>query len=85
MRAVFEEVIGDLAVIIVEELSKTYHLPVSQLPIHAKPGDLFEVEITASDEIKLRHALKDEQERRKEKNRLKRQVLKRRRNNLNQK
>lgn len=83
MLAVFEETIGDFAVILVEDLFKTYHLPLSQLPVGAKPGDLFEVEIIAPNEIKLGRALKGEQERRKENNRLKREALKRRNNHLN--
>lgn len=81
MIAVFEEVNGQYAVFLVEDLSKTYHLHVSKLPMDASPGDVFEVGINEQDELKLLRALNEERDRRQELNRLKREALKRRQNN----
>ena len=82
MIAVFEEVNGQYAVFLVEESSKTYHLPVSLLPKDAQPGDLFEVIINAQNEMELGRELREERDRRKENNRMKREALKRRKKRL---
>lgn len=84
MIAVFEEVNGEYAVFLVEELSKTYHLHLSKLPSDANPGDLFKVGINAHDELELGQELKAERDRRQESNRLKREALKRRQDYSNQ-
>lgn len=84
MIAVFEEVNGQYAVFLVEDLSRTYDLHVSKLPPDASPGDLFKVVINESNEIELGQELRDERDRRKESNRLKREALKRRQGDLNQ-
>lgn len=78
MIAVFEEINGDYAVFIIEDLSETYSLNLSKLPENSHPGDLFEVRINEWDEIELGVKLKEERERREKRNRLKREALKRR-------
>lgn len=82
MIAVFEEVNGQYAVFLVEDLSRKYHLHLSKMPLDANPGDLFNVIINERDEIVLGRQLRDERERRKERNRIKREALKRRQLNL---
>lgn len=78
MIAVFEEVNGQYAVFLVEDLAKNYHLHLSKMPPNANPGDLFKVSINEQDEIELGQQLRDEKERRQERNRMKREALKRR-------
>lgn len=78
MIAVFEEVNGQYAVFLVEDLLEKYYLHVSKLPEDASPGDLFKVIINDHQEIELGEQLADERDRRKESNRLKREALKRR-------
>ena len=82
MIAVFEEVNGQYAVFLVEEYSKKYHLHVSKLPKDTYPGDLFEVTINAQNKIELVQELKEERDRRKKNNRMKREALKNRQNCL---
>lgn len=76
MRAVFEEVNGQYAVFLVEDLSRTYHLHLSKLPQNVNPGDLFQVKINERNEIELGAELTEERDRRRESNRMKREVLK---------
>ena len=45
MKAVYEEKIGHLAVFIVEDLEKTFHIPLKDLPSNANTGDIFLVEV----------------------------------------
>lgn len=78
MIAVFEEVNGQYAVFLVEDLAKKYHLHLSKLPPDANPGDVFKVAINEDDEIELYRELREERNRRKESNRMKREFLKRR-------
>lgn len=84
MIAVFEEVNGQYAVFLVEDLSKKYHLHLSKLPEHSAPGDLFEIKINRNNEIELGRELRDERDRRKESNRMKREALKRRQSNTSE-
>ena len=84
MIAVFEEVNGQYAVFLVEDLSKTYHLHISKLPLDASPGDLFKVRINEHAEIELGQELREERDRRLESNRMKREALKRRQEGFNQ-
>lgn len=78
MIAVFEEVNGQYAVFLVEDLSRKYHLHLSKLPEYSVPGDIFEVAINEHNEIELGQELRDERDRRKESNRKKREALKKR-------
>lgn len=81
VKAVFEEVNGDVAVFIVEEVKKTYHKSVSDLPTDAQVGDVFEVEI-AGDELRLVEDLPAEKEARLKSNQAKREELLKRKKNL---
>ncbi len=78
MIAVFEEVNGQYAVFLVEDLSKKYHLHLSKMPQDANPGDVFQISINEHDKIELGQQLRDERDQRKERNRLKREALKKR-------
>lgn len=78
MIAVFEEINGQYAVFLVEDSGQKYHLHQSKLPEDAKPGDLFGAIINDQNEIELGQQLREERDRRKESNRLKREALKRR-------
>lgn len=78
MRAVFEEVNGQYAVFLVEDLSRKYHLHLSKLPQNVNLGDLFQVKINEHNEIELGAELTEERDRRRESNRMKREALKRR-------
>lgn len=77
MRAVFEEVNGEYAVFLVEELSKTYSFQTSKLPRNATVGDVFEVRVDQDDTIEIIQNLPEERKQREESNRLKREALKR--------
>lgn len=77
MIAVFEEINGQYAVFLVEGPARKYHLHLSKLPEDANPGDLYRVLINDKNEIELGQKLREERDRRKESNRLKREALKR--------
>ena len=82
MKAVFEEINGDYAVFIVEELEKTYHLDEADLPKDTVNGDIFEVEIGSDDKLKLLKKLPEERQLREKSAKSKRELLlKRNRNN----
>lgn len=83
MIAVFEEVNGQYAVFLVEDLSRKYHLHVSKIPLDANPGDLFKVSINEFNEIELGQQLRDERDQRQASNRMKREALKRRQSGPN--
>lgn len=78
MKAVFEEVNGEYAVLLLEELKRTYSIPQKELPSGAKIGDIFEVELTAQNEIQFQRKLLKERSLRENGNRAKREALKRR-------
>lgn len=75
MKAVFEEVNGELAVFLVEDLHENYHLPISQLPTDIEMGDIFEVDITSDDQLNLIKKLPEERTRREQVARAKREAL----------
>ena len=75
MKAVFEEINGDLAVFIVDNIQKIYHLPTAQLPSDIEIGDVFEVEITKDDQLNLLNNLPKERIRREQTARTKREAL----------
>lgn len=75
MKAVFEEINGDYAVFIVEELKKSYHLDKADLPKNTVNGDIFEVEIGSKDELKLLERLSKETKSRKASAQSKRELL----------
>jgi hypothetical protein len=79
-KAVFEELNGDIAVFIVDDVKKPYHLDVSELPAGILVGDVFEVELASDQTLKLGEILPEERKRREEVSRSKReQLLKRKR------
>ena len=75
MKAVYEELNGDLAVFIVDNVSKTFHVNAAELPKDAEPGDVFEVEIRMDEELKLGSKLPTERKRREQSARAKREAL----------
>jgi len=75
MKAVFEEINGDLAVFIVDHVQKTYHLPQSKLPKDIEIGDVFEVEIINENQLNLLNELPKERIRRERASRAKREAL----------
>lgn len=77
-KAVFEELNGDLAVFIVDDAKRPYHVNVSNLPEDATLGDVFEVEITTDDLLKIGKNLPAERKRREAMNQSKREKLLRR-------
>lgn len=77
MKAVYEEKIGHLAVFIVEDLEKTFHIPLKELPNDANTGDVFLVEVL-DNHLRLLKNLPDERDQRLKANRLKREELLRR-------
>lgn len=78
MKAVFEELNGDLAVLLIEDLEKTYVLHKDKLPEDAKIGDIFQVYFNYAAELQFARKLVEERLSREESNRLKREKLKRR-------
>ncbi len=74
MKAVYEELNGEIAVFIVDDIKKTYHKQVQQLPADAEVGDVFAVSVS-SDEITLLEKLPDEREARLKSARAKREEL----------
>lgn len=77
MKAVFEELNGNVAVFVVDNLSKMYHVEAAKLPEGTREGDVFEVEV-AGDELVILEKLPEEREHRLQANRLKREELLRR-------
>lgn len=75
MKAVFEEINGEYAVFLVEELGKTFHVNRVDLPEDAVNGDVFEVEIDFDNQLKLLEKLPDETMNRKASAQLKRKKL----------
>ena len=75
MKAVFEEINGEYAVFLVEELGKTFHVDRVDLPEDAVNGDVFEVEIGSKDELKLLERLSKETKSRKASAQSKRELL----------
>ena len=75
MKAVFEEINGEYAVFLVEELGKTFHVNRVDLPEDAVNGDVFEVEIDFDNQLKLLEKLPDETMTRKASAQLKRKKL----------
>lgn len=80
MKAVFEEINGEMAVFIPDDLPKTYELPVTSLPESARMGDVFEVSVNEEDEIKLGERLPKEREKRERSAKRKREQLLKRSN-----
>lgn len=74
MKAVYEELNGNLAVFIVDDIPKTYHLPLVKLPADARVGDVFAVKVTGHD-ITLLEKLPHEREARLKSARAKREAL----------
>jgi len=75
MKAVFEEINGEYAVFIVDNVLKMYHLSASKLPPSTKIGDVFEVEITEDDQLNLLNKLPEERMQREQAARAKREAL----------
>ena len=75
MKAVFEEINGEYAVFLVEELGKTFHVDRVDLPEDAVNGDVFKVEIDFDNQLKLLEKLPDETMTRKASAQLKRKKL----------
>ena len=74
MKAVYEELNGNLAVFIVDDIPKTYHMPVGRLPADAQVGDVFAVNVDGHD-ITLLEKLPHEREARLKSARAKREAL----------
>ena len=81
MKAVYEELNGDIAVFLVEELKRTGHIRQSNLPVDAQIGDIFEVEWNADAQLQFLNKLPDERAHREESVRRKREMLLRRSRN----
>ena len=77
MKAVYEELNGDMAVFIVDDVQKTYHMPVGKLPADAEIGDVYAVKVIGN-EIVLLEKLPHEREARLKSARAKREELLRR-------
>ena len=78
MKAVYEELNGDIAVLLVEELKRTVSINQSKLPADARIGDIYEVEWNADAQLQFLNKLPDERARREASNRKKREMLLRR-------
>lgn len=74
-KAVFEELNGDMAVFIVDDVKKPYHITVSKLAEDVKLGDVFEVELADDESLKLGTKLPEERKRREDSSRAKREKL----------
>ena len=74
MKAVYEELNGNSAVFIVDDIPKTYHLPLGELPADAQVGDVFAVKVAGHD-ITLLEKLPHEREARLKSARAKREAL----------
>ena len=85
MKAVFEEMNGDLAVFLVEDVEKTYFISIDHLPKNAKPGDIFETTIGAGDQLNLLKKLPNERRQREQSAQSKREALLKRTRQRNQK
>lgn len=78
MKAIYEELNGDIAVFLVEELKRTVSINQSKLPADARIGDIYEVEWNADAQLQFLNKLPDERARREASNRKKREMLLRR-------
>ena len=74
MKAVYEELNGDIAVFIVDDIQKTYHKRLEQLPTDAEVGDVYNVSVSG-DLLTLLEKLPDERDARLQSARAKRQQL----------
>lgn len=81
MKAVYEELNGEIAVFLVEELQRTVPIKQSKLPADAHIGDIYEVEWNADAQLQFLNKLPDERARREESARRKREMLLRRSKN----
>lgn len=77
MKAVYEELNGNIAVFIVDDIKKTYHKRIGELPANAQVGDVFAIKVT-DNEITLLEKLPYEREARLKSARAKREELLRR-------
>ena len=77
MKAVYEELNGDIAVFIVDDVQEIYHMPVGKLPVDAEVGDVYAVKVIGN-EIVLLEKLPHEREARLKSARAKREELLRR-------
>lgn len=59
MKAVYEEVNGDVAVFIVDDIPKTFYKRIGDLPADAEVGDIYAVSI-CQDKITLLNKLPEE-------------------------
>ena len=75
MKAVFEEVNGDYATFIPDDIQKTYRIPIEELPIAAEIGDVFKIEILEDGKIKLLKNLPEERKKREQSAQEKRRKL----------
>lgn len=80
MKAVFEELNGDIAVFVVDDVSRAYYLDVAELPKGSATGDVFAVEIVDDEKLILSDKLPAERERREKSSRAKREELLKRKN-----
>lgn len=75
MKAVFEELNGEIAVFLVEDLKRTVQVRRALLPEDARVGDIYEVEWNADEQLQLLEKLPKERERRENSARKKREEL----------
>lgn len=78
MKAVYEELNGDIAVFLVEDLNRTIQIRQSKLPADARVGDIYEVEWNADAQLQFLYKLPEERRRREDSARKKREALLRR-------
>ena len=78
MKAVYEELNGEMAVFLVEQLKRTVQIEQSKLPADARVGDIYEVEWNADAPMQFLEKLPDERVRREDSARKKREALLRR-------
>lgn len=74
MKAVYEELNGEIAVFIVDDIQKNYHKRLEQLPADAEVGDVYRVSLEG-DSITLIQKLPDERNARLKSARAKREEL----------
>ena len=74
MKAVYEELNGEIAVFIVDDIQKTYHKRVDQLPADAEVGDVYSVSVSGG-AMMLIEKLPDERDARLKSARAKREEL----------
>jgi hypothetical protein len=81
MKAVLDEMNGEVAVFVLDEVKEIFHEAKADLPADTKVGDVFEVQVRQDGQYELGQKLSEERQRRENSIRAKReQLLKRSQN-----